>query len=151
MIFLRPQGGLANRMRVIYSGIWLLKFTIHKLNVILEVNSDLNCEFYTLFFDNEEFDLNPMPEKFKFLHHTNNAKFMKRVKAYLRNRSLGIQYTLNEDDFLYRGFSKVEKIRRVEQINKNLFISTTQAFGKWWDYINCINFQPDIANRIKKR
>ena len=150
MIFLRPQGGLANRIRVISSAIWLSKITSHKLNVIWEINSDLNCDYNTLFCQKEEFNLIPFPEKFKYLHHTNNPKFSKRVKAYLRNRFLGIQYTLNEGDFLYRGFSEVEKIRRVARLNKNLFISTTQAFGEWREYVHCIKFHQDIVNRIKK-
>lgn len=150
MIFLRPQGGLANRIRVISSAIWLSKITSHKLNVIWEINSDLNCDYNTLFCENEEFNLIPFPAKFKYLHHTNNPKFSKRVKAYLRNRFLGIQYNLNESDFLFRGFSEVEKIRRVARLNKNLFISTTQAFGEWREHVHCINFHQDIVNRIKK-
>lgn len=150
MIFLRPQGGLANRLRVISSAIWLSKSTNQKLSVIWEINSDLNCDYNTLFSQNEEFNLIPFPEKFKFLHHTNNPIFTKRVKAYLRNRFLGIQYNLNEGDFLYRGFTEEIKIRRIAKKNKNLFICTTQAFGGWREYVNCINFHQDIVNRIIK-
>ena len=113
MIFLRPQGALANRIRVISSAIWLSKITNHKLNVIWEINSDLNCDFNTLFCDKEEFDLITFPQKFKYLHHTNNPIFIKRVKAYLRNRFLGIQNNLNESDFLYRGYTEEIKIRRI--------------------------------------
>ena len=48
-----------------------------------------------------------------FLHHTNNPIFTKRLKAYLRNWFLGIQYNLNEGDFLYRGFTEEIKIQRI--------------------------------------
>jgi hypothetical protein len=49
MIILEPLGGLANRMRVIASGLAVVRESNHKLEVIWNLNKELNCNFDLLF------------------------------------------------------------------------------------------------------
>lgn len=55
MIVIKPQGGLANRIRVISSALNLSKLSNQTLSVIWEPDQDLNCSFPLLFEETEYF------------------------------------------------------------------------------------------------
>lgn len=148
MIFLEPKGGLANRIRVIASGVWLSKISNQRLSIIWNVDSDLCCNFNSIFDENSHFEVITRKEKFQYLQHTNNPKWKKRIKAYFRNRLLGIQYCINEIDFLSRGFGDEVRLQKIAKKHKNIFISTTQGFGQWMNYLDKLPFHPNIIERV---
>ena len=97
---LEPMGGLANRMRVIASGLNLVKNSNRDLNVIWNLNEDLNCEFDVLFMPIKGVSIIEKEIKYVFAHHSFNPILYKKIKAYFRNKLLGIDYFINEMDLL---------------------------------------------------
>jgi hypothetical protein len=143
MIILEPQGGLANRMRVVASGLAVVRKSNHKLAVIWNLNKELNCDFDLLFNKIPDITFIEKKEKLVFLHRSNQTKFIKKIKAYLRNKILGIDYFITEGDMTDLKFR--EKINKIIKYKKNIFISTTQKFGH--DYNEFKHFVP--VNKIQ--
>ena len=100
MMTLEAMGGLANRMRVIASGLNLVKNSNRDLNVIWNLNEDLNCEFDVLFMPIKGVSIIEKEIKYVFAHHSFNPILYKKIKAYFRNKLLGIDYFINEMDLL---------------------------------------------------
>lgn len=138
MILLEPSGGVANRMRVIASGLWLKKNSNHELAVIWNLNKELNCEFNLLFETIPNVSFVKKKEKYFYLHRSNQLNFYKKIKAYFRNKSLGIDYSITEGDLKDKVFKN--KIDQIVRHNKNIHISTTQEFGD--NYPEFKNFVP---------
>lgn len=77
MITLKPNGGLCNRLRMIDSGIVLSRDIRQPLKVLWMLTPELNCSYYDLFEDSEQFqvvdtepsrwDKMPLPGKLKFI------------------------------------------------------------------------------------
>ena len=129
MITLEPIGGLANRMRAIASAIWLMKESNQELEVIWNLNEDLNCSFDVLFNRILNVSIIVKREKHYYVHHTNHPEFYKRIKAYFRNRLLGINYCVKEIDF-YNLLPKSKlPLDKIAKKNKNIYITTSQEFG----------------------
>lgn len=129
MITLEPQGGLANRMRTIASGLWLMKESNQELEVIWNLNEDLNCNFDILFNQIQDVSIIDKREKDFFVHHTNHPKLNKRIKGYFKNRLLGIGYCINETDFYNLIWKNKIAIDEIARKNKNIYIRTCQEFG----------------------
>lgn len=151
MILLEPLGGLANRMRVIASGIRLMKETNQELNVIWNLDEELNCDFNVLFKAIPNITFISKDKKFLYLHRSNQVKLHKRIKAYLRNKLLGIDYFITEGDLKNHAFRN--KFKKIVQNKRNVFISTNQEFGA--SYLEYKNFIPtipiqEVINRQKK-
>lgn len=138
MIILEPHGGLANRMRVIASGLWLKKNSNHELAVIWNLKEELNCDFNLLFESIPNVSFVEKKEKYFYLHRSNQLNFYKRIKAYFRNKLLGIDYCITEGDLNNKVFKN--KIDQIVRRNKNIHISTTQEFGD--NYEELKNFVP---------
>jgi hypothetical protein len=129
MITLEPQGGLANRMRVIASGLWLMKESNQELEVIWNLNEDLNCNFDLLFHYMQDISIIDKREKDFYVCHTNHPKLNKRIKGYFKNRLLGMGYCINEPDFYNLIWKNKMAIDKIARKNKNIYISTCQEFG----------------------
>ena len=139
MITLEPFGGLANRMRVIASGLWLMKESNQELEVIWNLNEDLNCNFDTLFNQIQDVAIIQKRKKDFYVHHTNHPDFYKRIKAYFRNRLLGIGYCIKERDFSKLIWTNKISIDKISKKHKNIFIATCQEFGD-----NYKEFKPNL-------
>lgn len=139
MLTLEPMGGLANRMRVIASGLELIKDMEIDVHVIWNLNEDLNCKFEDLFIPIKGVSIIEKERKYVFAHHTNNPILHKKIKAYFRNKLLGIDYFINEMDFL-KGRVKSYYINKIVRNNKNIYIKTTQSFANINEEIK--NFKP---------
>ncbi|MGZ0017455.1 hypothetical protein [Yeosuana sp. AK3] len=150
MITLEPMGGLANRMRVIASGLNLIKNSNRHVNVIWALNEDLNCEFDVLFMPIKGLSIIEKERKYVFAHHSNNPILYKKIKAYFRNKILGIDCFINEMDLL-TGRVCNSFIDKLARRNKNIYIKTTQRFSCIEEEIN--QFQPSesIQNTIDKQ
>lgn len=129
MITLEPQGGLANRMRAIASGLWLMKESSQELEVIWNLNEDLNCNFEILFNPIQDVSIIDKREKDFYVHHTNHPDLNKRIKGYFKNKLLGIGYCINETDFYNLIWKNKIAIDKIAKKNKNIYIRTCQEFG----------------------
>lgn len=141
MIFLEPRGGLANRMRVIASGLWLKNNSNHELSVVWNLKEELNCDFNLLFENIPGVSFVHKKEKYIYLHRSNQLNFYKRSKAYFRNKLLGIDYCVTEGD-LKNAFFKTN-IEKIAKQNKTVYVSTTQEFGDNSDEFK--NFVPIVT------
>lgn len=138
-------------MRVICSGISLAQQTHQELTIIWEKNDDLNADFLDLFNDNALFRVVDPIEKFKFLHHNYHPNFTKRLKAFFRNRLLGIKIALFEQDIL--PLNEEDRFKKLQKFSKkysDIFIQTTQSFGNWKHNLNLFEFSNIINKRYKK-
>lgn len=127
MIILEPLGGLANRMRVLASALTASKESNNKLVVVWNLNTELNCDFDTIFESIPGVKFRENNANYKLLHRSNQANYYKRIKAKVRNKILGIDYCVTEGDVKDKDFNK--KIVQIITKNRNVHIATNHEFG----------------------
>lgn len=127
MIILEPLGGLANRMRVLASALTASKESNNKLIVVWNLNTELNCDFNTIFESIPGVEFRENNANYKLLHRSNQANYYKRIKAKVRNKILGIDYCVTEGDVKDKDFNK--KIVQIITKNRNVHIATNHEFG----------------------
>lgn len=135
MITVEPLGGLANRMRVIASCIWLTHQTNQKLEVIWNSNEELNCRFDSLFEEISGVTFILKSKKHTYAHRSNQPFFLKKLKAYLRNKLLHIDYCIKDIDL--RDVEFRNRIRSIVKKHKNIYITTCSEFG---DNYECFKY-----------
>lgn len=145
MIILEPLGGLANRMRVIASGIWLKRQLDTELLVIWKENYELNCSFNDLFEPIPDIQLVPKSQKFQFLKPTNQPSRLQRLKAKCFNTLLGVGYFIDDNDFSARIWPEKLDILTTAKKHKTIYIQTCQEFG---DNINAFQLFKPISKLL---
>jgi hypothetical protein len=148
MVTMEPLGGLANRMRVIASGLWLMKESSQELEVIWNLNEDLNCNFDILFNQIDNVSVIEKRKKDFYVQHTNHPKLNKRIKGYFKNRLLGIGYCINETDFYNLIWKNKIAIDKIARKNKNIYIRTCQEFGSNYNEFKFFSPSPSIQQII---
>ena len=126
MIILEPLGGLANRMRVIASGIWLKEKLQTELTVVWNENYELNCSYNLLFEDNGAFSILKKERKYNYIKTSTQTSLTKKISTYIVNKLIGIDYCIQESD-LYKIVSK--DIYEAVKKPKITYIQTCQEFG----------------------
>lgn len=126
MIIIEPLGGLANRMRVIASGLWLKCKLNTELIIVWNVNYELNCPYHLLF-EPGDFKIVAKKRNYRYIRssHQNNA--FQNLKSYTLNKFAGIDYCITEKDFpelIWQNKIDITKIAC-----KNIYIQTCQEFG----------------------
>lgn len=130
MIIVEPMGGLANRMRVIASGLSLNKQTGRKLLLIWNLKSELNCSFDSLFYPINDLNVTSKKAIYKHVKANNQKKTHKKILSFLINKSIGIDYCIKEKDFSDAiWLSKINLLNFVLK-KQNLYIQTYQEFGE---------------------
>jgi hypothetical protein len=150
MITLEPMGGLANRMRVIASGLNLINNSNRELHVIWNLNEDLNCEFNVLFMPIDRVSIIEKERKYIFAHHSFNPVFYKKIKAHFRNKLLSIDYFINEMDLLTGRVSN-GFIEKTAKRNKNIYLKTTQRFASIEEELSQFRPSESIQNLINQQ
>lgn len=95
MIFLQPHSGLANRIRVIVSGLSFAKLNNQQLIIIWEKDAGLNCTFDDLFKEIPNVIIKRASIKFRFINWIKNKKLL-RVIFY---KFFKIDFALFDTDF----------------------------------------------------
>jgi len=135
VIIIEPQGGLANRMRVIASGLWLKEKLGTKLSVIWNENYELNCPFNLLFEDPDMFAIKPKEQKHNYLKTSNQPGFISNIKAAISNKLLGIDYCLQEVDVTFKVCTGEMDIYQETKKHGTSYIQTCQEFGDILPYL----------------
>jgi hypothetical protein len=130
MIIVEPLGGLANRMRVIASSLWLQKQTGQKLQLIWNLKNELNCPFDSLFYPINDLNVNSKKAKYKHVKASNQKKLYKKILSYLINNSIGIDYCIKEKDFSDPMWTDKINLLKFLLKKRNLYIQTYQEFGE---------------------
>ena len=129
MIILEPQGGLANRMRVIASGIWLKEILNRELVVIWNENYEVNCPYDLLFEPSSLFSVARKPLKYRYIRSTYGVSQLAKFNAVVINSLIRAGHLLKEKDFHeYIWPGKID-ILEIVKSHKKIYIQTCQAFG----------------------
>lgn len=149
MIVLEPLGGLANRMRVIASGIWLQQKLNTGLVVIWNENNELNCSYHQLFEPSPAFTIIAKPKKYRYVKSTHQVKNIDRWRAIITNKLSGIDNCIQEHDFHQLIWPGKLDIYQAAQKHNRIYIQTCQEFGD--NDLDYSHFKPipAITNRIK--
>jgi hypothetical protein len=122
MLFIEPTNGLANRMRVIDSGIALAKKLNTQLSVDWVLNKDLNCRFDHLFEPLEGVIMNDgirLPYVFnRYVNLYYKYKSMRYDKAFYAKDPTSLREQLDQEEFM-------QSLKDV----KKLYITTCQEFS----------------------
>lgn len=122
MIYLEPQGGLANRLRVIANGIWLKRKLNTELCVVWNETHELNCPYHLLLEPIADFTIIPKKRTFDFITRTNQPDSKARLKAKLKNLIAGVDICITDED--YQLIDVYETVR----CHKRIYIKTCQRF-----------------------
>lgn len=122
MIYLEPQGGLANRIRVIANGIWLSSKLNMPLFVIWNEAHELNCPYRLLFEPIAAFTIIPKKRVFSLVMRSAQNDAKNQLKAQLKNRIAGVDICITDED--YQLIDVYETVRHYRRI----YIKTCQRF-----------------------
>ncbi len=123
------MGGLANRIRVIASGITLTRKLNTRLTVIWNENYELNCPYHLLFEDEGIFNITHKKRKYRYLKSPHQKTIAKRLTARLINKLAGVDYFIQEDDFPDRIWTRKLDILETVSHHGTTYIQTCQEFG----------------------
>jgi len=129
MIIIEPFGGLANRIRVIASGLWLSNQTTQQLELLWNKNSELNCDFNKLFLPIDNLKISKKKVLYHYVKATNQSSIIKRITARLLNKFAGIDYCIKESDFSKFIWNNKLDILKITVKNKNVYFQTCEEFG----------------------
>lgn len=129
MILLEPLGGLANRLRVIASGIWLKKKLETKLVVIWNENYELRCPYNLLFEDCGIFYIKKKERKYNYIETSSQANAIKKYTFSTINKFIGVDFCIQEQDFYRLIWKNKLDIFETAKKHKVTYIQTCQEFG----------------------
>ena len=129
MILLEPMGGLANRMRVIASGIWLIGKLKTELVVIWNENYELNCPYNLLFEESGIFSVRQKVKKYNYIKTSNQITLSKKLSTKIINKLIGIDYCIQELDFYNLIWTGKLDIYEAAKKHRVTYIQTCQEFG----------------------
>jgi len=145
MIFLEPLGGLANRMRVIATGIALARQLKQPVSVIWKENYELNCPFDQLFY--------PL-DGVRILRQRHTDRFIKRseqsaLKHKVINKLLGIDYCITDEDFPFDDLASRLKPYKNSYINTCQMLNGDVSDFKFFKPVESITAKIDsLANKF---
>jgi len=147
LIILEPMGGLANRMRVIASGLWLKEKLRTDLVVIWNENYELSCPYNLLFEENDIFLIRQKARKYHYVKTSNQTSLSQKLATKIINKLIGVDYCIQEPDFynlIWKG--KLDMCNAVKK-HKVTYIQTCQEFGD--NLFAFQNFKPILPIREK--
>ncbi|OOQ58078.1 O-fucosyltransferase family protein [Mucilaginibacter pedocola] len=150
MITIEPFGGLANRMRVIASGIWLQQQLGIGLNVVWNINNELACPYADLFLPIAGVNIITKPFKYYRLRRSNQPDKFAAWKAKAINTLLGFDYCIHESDFHELIWAGKLDILQAAKTHKRIYIQTCQEFGDNLTAFKLFKPIPAILARIEK-
>jgi hypothetical protein len=147
MIILEPQSGLANRMRVVASGLQLQKQVGGDLLCLWLRNDLLNAPFEALFESIPGWEIQPAARRFKFVQASRRSRPFTMALAQIINRMLGVDFCIAEPDFENWLWKNKVNLADVAREHGTLYIQTCQEFGHNQEEFR--NFAPIPALRHK--
>lgn len=132
MIFLEPHSGLANRIRVIVSGLSFAKLKNQELKIIWRKDVGLNCAFEDLFELIPNVEVIPGSLKFRLFNWIKNKRILNSIIYRLDK----IDFTLFDNDF-----KKYVWSTNSDQINMDLIPKSVRNY-----YVRaCNEFSADYS------
>lgn len=128
-IIIEPFAGLANRMRVVASGLWLQEKLHAKLRCVWNESNELNAPFEMLFKPIEGLDVTLNLLTYKTAKASNQPSLIKRVAASLINRRLGIDYCIKEPNLIKTTWHANANVSKIASKYNSLYFFTCEEFG----------------------
>ena len=153
-IYLDTLGGLANRMRLIASGLWLQKIDKSSIVCFWEENHALNCPFHLLYESIDGVEIAEKGARFRHVHANNQSTFIKRQAAFFLNKLAGVDYCIEENDFSELIWKGKLDIASVKKNNKRVYFKTYEEFGEnkmEFQKFKPVAFLQDKINDVKNR
>lgn len=144
MIYLEPQGGLANRLRAIANGIWLKRKLNTQLYVIWNEGHELNCPYHLLLEPITDFTIITKKRVFDFVTRTAQPDNKSRFKAKLKNLLARVDICITDED--YPLVDVYETVRHHERI----YIKTCQRFTDSIDEFKLFKPIPPLSFKINE-
>jgi hypothetical protein len=129
LIYLETMGGLANRMRLLASGLWLKGIIESKVVGFWGENKLLNCSFHQLFQEVEGLEMMHKNPKFKLALPGNSSTGLRKNASLLFNKVIGIDYYLDDSDFVRLILPEKLDIVQVKKNADRIYFRTCREFG----------------------
>lgn len=146
LIIVEPFGGLANRMRVIASGLWLKNKVNGNLLVIWVSDECINCPYELIFESNENIKTIRENPCIKHVKETSKAT----LAANIINKFIGIDYCIKERDFLDLIWPGKLDILAIASSSKVIYIQTCEEFGDNLFAFKSFNPIPQIREQVDR-
>lgn len=144
MIYLEPQGGLANRLRVIANGIWLKRRLNTQLCVIWNETHELNCPYHLLIEPIADFTIIPKKKVFDFVTRTVQPDNKSRFKAKLKNLIARVEICITDED--HQLIDVYDTVRH----HKRIYIKTCQRFTDSMDEFKLFKPIPSLNLKVNE-
>jgi len=152
-IIIKPRAGLANRMRLISSCLFLRNDFHVNISMIWEVNSGLNAQYHQLFELNQDIELIKKWSKFNLILSrkgllSNKIKFIVFLTKLWNSfiiKLIGVDYCLYDDD-LRKGYDYVRNIIESKEV---VFIYSCEEFVDYQQGIRSFEPISSIRENIK--
>ncbi len=151
MIYIEPDFGLANRMRVIASGIELSQAAKKPVTFVWENNHELNCSFHELFHEIPNTEFIAKRKKFDLVKTMNQKKPIDRLMALTVNKMLGIDYCIKDTEGIILTRNAAYDAFRSAKKYKSLYIKTCSQFGTDDSLFSLFKPAPDLETIIHQR
>lgn len=149
MIFLQPHSGLANRIRVIVSGLAFSAEEGQPLIIYWNKDMGLNCDFYDLFKRNEKLDVRQYDVRLLILDRMKNKGILK----FIFDKLYRVDFSLFDIDF-----KKYVWNRNMDNIDRNLLPKTVRNYyikvchefsfdAAYLKYLNPVKSVQDLINQ----
>lgn len=149
MIYLYPHSGLANRIRVIISGLSFSDTVKQELTLIWSKDNSLYCDFTDLFEKDDKIILKHYEWLTKIRNRVQNKKILKRIF----NKIFSIDFSLFDEDFKElvwsTGTDNINLGKLPEKVN-NYYISTCNEFHFNKAYLKYLRPTAIIKNNIDR-
>jgi len=140
LVIVEPSSGLANRLRVMASAIWLKKKINGDLVIVWSPDQTLNCPYEQIFENNDHFKVIRMSDYLRDMRTTKQATWVKAIKARIVNKFMGIDYCIKERDNL--------DIVEIAEKNKVVYFQTCQRFSDDLSALKSFNPIEQIRKQI---
>lgn len=151
MIFLEPNYGLANRMRVIASGIELGTQANEEVFIVWPKSFELNCFFSDLYEPIENLKFIDKGYNFKLSMTSNQPTSSKRMLAHYVNKLIGIDFCIKEDDGNnLKKHSEFDAFNLVSSYD-NVYIKTCGRFTDDDSTFSKFKPIPELRDKIENR
>ena len=149
-IIFEPIGGLANRMRVIASGIWLCKAAGKEMKLIWTLNSEMNIAFEEIFEPIESIEIIKKKPSYCFFRSSEQKKFFKKWIIKILNIIFSMKYLIIEDYGAKKILSTETDIETLKKTNKILYFRTCEELSYNYDKYKLFIPKSDIQQRINE-
>jgi len=144
IFIVKPYGGLANRMRVISSLLWLKSKFNAELKVIWLANDELNANYLDLFQIHPDFEVMEELGKYNYIKTSNQKNsIMKRLAKFINNL-IGVDYCVYDSD-IYKG---VDDILEIISHNSVIFFNTCEEIYQFDEGLRSIKIKSELVSRL---